>query len=220
MLDRVRHGIASRVLAAKRRYEPSWWQSVRPIERIASPNGWLAMTSPTTAPAKKRHEYTRWPSLGLAACLVLLLGLVACAVGSSQLNGWTALQPDTDLGVESNAGPNGEDVLSLLYTLYPGKEYAIEHPLPIAGLQGAPNLQLTARATRVLYLVVVLLDNDGQAHECARLLQAGDWCTLGFDAFEPAMDDWSQVTAIRLVDRTAVLVSQGPVSLKLVGLPQ
>lgn len=156
----------------------------------------------------------------IACCLVLLLSLVACTTGSNELDGWTALQPGMELRSEPGRGPQGEPVLALMYSIVPRTEYGIERQMPIPGLEGRPSLRLMARATRVLYLAVVLLDSEGREHECANLLQPGEWRTLEFDAFKPAVDDWSQVTAIRFMDRTGLLIGQGSVSLKLVGLPR
>jgi hypothetical protein len=157
----------------------------------------------------------------LALCLTFMLfSLVACARGSSQLDGWNALQPGMELRSEPDRGPNGEPVLALLYALVPGTEYGIERQMPIPGLEGRPSLRLMAKSTRVLYVAVVLLDSEGHEHKCASLLQPGEWRTLDFDTFEPAVADWSQITAVRFMDYTALLIGQGSVSLKLVGLPQ
>jgi hypothetical protein len=156
-------------------------------------------------------------AFGLA---VLLLSLAGCAKGSSELDGWTVLQPGMELWSEPGRGPRGEPVFALLYTLVPGTEYGIERSMPIPGLAGRPSLQLMAKATRVLYLAVVLLDIEGHEHKCATLLQPAEWRTLEFDAFQPAVADWSQITAIRFMDYTALLIGQGSVSLKVVGLPQ
>lgn len=156
----------------------------------------------------------------LLALLPALLSFVACARGSREWNGWVALEPSIELRSEPGGGPGGESALALLYALVPGAEYGIERQMPIAGLQGRPSLRLMARATRVLYVAVVLVDDQGLEHECARYLQPGEWRTLDFDTFEPPVADWSRITAIRFVDRTGLLIGQGTVSLKLVGLPQ
>lgn len=157
----------------------------------------------------------------VALCLAFILSsLVACAKGSNELDGWTALQPEMELYSEPDGGLDGEPVLALLYALVARTEYGIERQMPVARLQGRPGLHLLARANRVLYLVLVLVDSEGVEHECAHDLQPGEWRTLEFDTFEPAVDDWSQITAIRLMDRTGLLIGQGTVSLKLVGLPQ
>jgi hypothetical protein len=176
-------------------------------------------------PAQLMEGYRRLPPTKQSRALALglmfmLLGLVACAKGSSQLNGWSALQPGMELWSEPGRGPHGEPVMALLYALVPGNEYGIERQMPIPGLQGRPSLQLMAKATRVLYLAVVLLDSEGNEHKSAALLQPGDWRALEFDAFQPAVADWSEIMAVRFMDYTAVLIGQGSVSLKLVGLPQ
>jgi hypothetical protein len=124
-----------------------------------------------------------------------------------------------ELSIEEGAGPNGESVLALLYTVVTGLDYAIERRLPIEGLEGQPDLRLTARATRVLHLGVVLVDQRGVEHECALTLLPGQWRELHFDCFQPPVDDWAQISLVRLVDYTGSLGGQGPVSLKLVGLP-
>jgi hypothetical protein len=149
-----------------------------------------------------------------------LLSFVGCAKGDGEVGGWTALQPGMELWSEPGSGPHSEPVLALLYTLVPDTEYGIERPMPIPGLTGRPSLQLTAKATRVLYLAVVLLDTAGHEHKCATLLQPGEWRTLEFDVFQPAVADWSQITSMRFMDYTALLIGQGAVSLKVVGLPQ
>jgi hypothetical protein len=157
----------------------------------------------------------------LALCTALVLfSLFGCAKGSTQLDGWNALQPAMELRAEPGRGPQGEPVIALLYALVPGTEYGIERQTPIPGLEGLPSLRLMAKATRVLYLAVVLLDSEGLEHKCTTLLQPGEWRALEFDAFQPAVADWSQITAIRFMDYTALLIGQGVVSLKLVGLPQ
>jgi len=156
-------------------------------------------------------------ALGLT---LMVCGLIACAKGSGELHAWTVLQPGMELRSEPGRGPSGEPVVALLYALVPEREYGIERQLPIPGLEGRPTLRLMARTTRVLYVAVVLVDSEGREHVCARDIQPGEWRTLEFDTFEPPVDDWSQITAIRFVDRTGLLIGQGSVSLKLVGLPQ
>jgi hypothetical protein len=153
------------------------------------------------------------------ACIAVLLGALACVRGTTQLRGWEATQPGMELSIEEHAGPHGEAVLALLYTVVTGKDYAIERRLPIDGLQGPPDLRLTARATRVLHLAAVLVDAPGTEHECALTLVPGEWRELRFDCFQPPVDDWTQISLLRLVDHTGELGGQGPVSLKLVGLP-
>jgi hypothetical protein len=71
----------------------------------------------------------------------------------------------------------------------------------------------------VLHLAVVLVDATGLEHEAARTLASGAWRDLRFDEFCPPLEDGADVRAIRIVDRTGTLGGQGPVSLKLVGLP-
>jgi hypothetical protein len=156
---------------------------------------------------------------GLLLLFLTLLTLSACAGGTSELNGWRGLQPGMELSLERGAGPRGETVFALLYTVAPGQDYAVERRMPIPGLVGKPELRLLARATRVLHLAFVLVDQAGQEHECALTLLPGDWRKLNYNDFQPPVGDWSQVAAVRLVDRTGGLGSQGPVSLKLVGLP-
>jgi len=135
------------------------------------------------------------------------------------LYGWKAVQRCVELSSEEGAGPEGETVLALLYTVAPGQDYAIERPMPIPRLQGRPVLRLMAKATRVLHLAVVLVDGQGQEHECARTLVPGNWRELNFGDFQPPVDDWAQITLVSVMDRTGGLGGQGPVSLKLVGLP-
>lgn len=153
------------------------------------------------------------PLLGTA------LMLIACARGVQELHGWHALQQGTELTAELGAGPHGEDVLALLHTVTTGSDYAIERQLPEGVLQGKPSLLLWARATRVLHLAVVLVDDNGAEHECALTLLPGSWQELIYDGFEPPVGDWGQIVRIRVEDRTGGLGGQGPVSLKLVGLP-
>jgi hypothetical protein len=124
-----------------------------------------------------------------------------------------------ELSSAEHPGPQGEPALALLYTIVTGQEYAVERRLPTGGLEGRLSLPLMAKATRVLHLVVVLLDDDDNQHECARTLLPGGWRELNCDTFQPPVGDWAQITTMRLVDRTGVLGGQGPVSLRVVGLP-
>ena len=154
------------------------------------------------------------PSLLLAAALI-----GACARGSATLGGWRAMQPGVELTLEQGKGPQGEDALALLYTMATGQEYGIEHDMPMSGLAGRPGLSLQARATRVLHLAIVIVASDGAEYECARTLRPDGWQELVFNSFPAEAPEWSGVSRLWLVDRTAALGSQGPVSLKLVGLP-
>jgi len=165
-----------------------------------------------------RHSVVRRaPLLLLFAWSVVAF---ACAKGSATLDGWRALQPGMELKHERGIGPSGETAFCLLYTITPGENYAIEHTATLAQLKGAPVLRLHARATRVLHLAVVLNDRSGQAHESAQTLLPGTWRELVFDDFQPDLSDWSSVASVQFVDRTGGLGGQGPVSLKLLGLPQ
>jgi len=162
----------------------------------------------------------RWPTWRpLLTLIVAALAVSGCARGSGTLAGWRTVQPGMELALEQGDGPDGEDVLALLYTMATGQEYAIEHDMPIAGLVGAASVQLQGRSTRVLHLAIVLVDTEGREYECARTLRPDGWQVLAFDCFQPSPPEWSGVAKLRLVDRTAALGSQGPVSLKLVGLP-
>ena len=109
--------------------------------------------------------------------------------------------------------------MALLYTMSTGEVYSIERPGSLPVLNGYPSLVLNARATRTLFLAVVLIDENGREYECSRTLSPGDWQTLRFDEFDGLAAD-TKIVLTRLVDRTAQLGSQGPVSLKLVGLTQ
>ena len=157
--------------------------------------------------------------LSLTAVLLVLLTVTACVRGGSQVYGWHALETGMELSSEEGAGPQGQRVLGLLYTIVAGQDYAIERRMPVEGLQGQPSLRLMAKATRVLHLAVVLVDDKGREHECARTLLPGDWRELNYNAFQLPVHDWAQIVSIRFVDRTGGLGGQGPVSLKLVGLP-
>jgi len=149
--------------------------------------------------------------------ILVALCLAACSRGSAELFGWRALQPGMELSSEQ--GPAGQTVLALLYTIPPGgQDYAIERDLPAQGLEGRPTLSVLAQSTRVLFLAVVLVDREGREHECALTLLPGGWHELEFD-FPPGIADWSEAVKIRFEDRTGGLGSQGPVSLKLIGLP-
>jgi len=156
----------------------------------------------------------------LLSLLLMPLVMLSCARGQSKLDGWCAMQPGMELSYEKDAGPRGEDVFALLYTIIPGQDYAIEHRMPIQGLEGRPSLHLQAKATRILHLAFVLVDSEGQEHECARTLLPGNWRELQFDDFRPPVEDWAQIVTVRFVDRSGGLGGQGPVSLKLIGLPQ
>jgi hypothetical protein len=125
-----------------------------------------------------------------------------------------------ELSVETEAGPLGEDALSLLYTIPPGGggDYAIERRMPVEGWQGRPALAVLASSTRVLFVAVVLTDRDGHEYECARTLLPTGWRELQFE-FPPEIDDWADVATVRFVDHSGALGGQGPVSLKLIGLP-
>jgi len=158
------------------------------------------------------------PLVCLSLAAVLLTG-TACLRGGSEVYGWRALQTGMELSSEEGAGPQGQSVLALLYTIVTGQDYAIERRVPVEGLEGQPSLRLMAKATRVLHLAVVLVDDKGREHECARTLLPGDWHELNYNAFQPPVHDWAQIVSIRFVDRTGGLGGQGPVSLKLVGLP-
>jgi hypothetical protein len=106
-----------------------------------------------------------------------------------------------------------------LYTVATGQDYAIERAVLTNGWHGRPALLMSAKATRVLHLAVVLVDQQGQEHESARTLLPGDWQNLNFESFDPPLEDWQQVAVLRIVDRTGGLGGQGPVSLKLSVLP-
>ncbi len=151
---------------------------------------------------------------------VLALGLLSgCRSRSSEWEGWRAVKPGMEISTEEGAGPNGEDATALLYTMVTGQEYAIERGTTDLGLVGPLELRLWCKATRALHLAVVLVDAQGQAHECARTYVPDEWRELAFDRFIPAITRWEDVKTLRLVDLTAVLGGQGPVSLKVVGLP-
>lgn len=154
----------------------------------------------------------------------LVLGMLlsfcsACSLGRSELRGWRAVQPGMEMRLETQAGPAGETVLALLYTIAPGTDYAIDYRQPGTRLSGKPDLRLKARATRVLHLALVLVDRGGQEHQCVCTLLPDGWRELQFADWEPSIGDWASVQTMRLVDRTGGLGGQGPVSLKLAGLP-
>jgi hypothetical protein len=151
--------------------------------------------------------------------LLGLLALTACARGQTQVNGWQATQAGMEMSIEEGAGPQGEPVLALLYTIRTGQDYAIQRSMPVPGLEGEPRLLLWGKATRVLHLAVVLVDRDGREYECADTLLPDRWQELQFETFHPFIGDWAQVSIVRLVDRTGGLGGQGPVSLRLFGLP-
>jgi hypothetical protein len=159
-------------------------------------------------------------------CLVLFLVAAAqlvaaggCATRLSSAAGWRALQPGVDVRLDEGCGPDGASVLSVLYTVVPGSSYAIERSTPAGIAQAEPEVHLTLRATRVLHLAVVLVDEAGLEHEAARTLAAGGWRELRFAEFCPPMGDGADIRAMRIVDRTGALGGQGPVSLKVCGLP-
>jgi hypothetical protein len=158
-----------------------------------------------------------------ARILVLLalitLAITACDRGASELDGWRASDQGTDLWLEARSGPEGEDVLAMLYTMSTGTEYVIEREGPPPMRDGRPAVTLRARSTRTLYLTLALVDSSGQAYECSRILAPGEWRTLDFEQFSGDPGDGLDIVTMRLIDRTALLGSQGPVSLKLVGLP-
>jgi len=161
-----------------------------------------------------RGRIRAWLVLGMALSVCS-----ACSKGVSELRGWRALQPGVEMRLEPRAGPAGQAALALLYTIAPGKDYVIECSLPVAGLSGRPELRLQARTTRVLHIALVLVDQAGQEHECVQTLLPDGWHELQFVGFLPDVGDWASVQAMRLVDRTGGLGGQGPVSLKLAGLP-
>ncbi len=197
-----------------------WWRWLAARDKLvmAILGGESCGEQPKSSLRRALAPRMSWCGLAVLACGVILLALTACGRGSGELYGWKAVQPGVELSSEEGAGPEGETVLALLYTVAPGQDYAIERPMPIPGLQGRPVLRLMAKATRVLHLAIVLVDGQGQEHECAHTLVPGDWRDLTLSAFA-AIDDWAQVAILRLVDRTGGLGGQGPVSLKLVGLP-
>ena len=162
------------------------------------------------------------PRRTCASCWVLpallLLALVSCRQASSELYGWRARTPGVELYSEKEPGPGGQPVLGLLYTIATGQDYAIELPAPSGGWEGCPALHMWGKATRVLHLALVLVDEEGIEHRSTQTLLTGDWSELSFDAFEPPLENCRQVTLLRLVDLTGGLGGQGPVSLKLVGL--
>lgn len=153
------------------------------------------------------------------SALLGLLAFTACARGQIEVSGWHVMQPGMEMSIDEGAGPQGEPVLALLYTIHTGQDYAIQRSMPVPGLEGEPRLYLWGRATRVLHLAVVLVDRDGREYECADTLVPGRWQELRFDEFRPSVGDWTQISIVRLVDRTGGLGGQGPVSLKLVGVP-
>ena len=157
-------------------------------------------------------------SVAIIVAFVTLSTLTGCARGGSELHGWRAMQPGMELSWEQGAGPQSQGALALLYTVATGQDCAIQRHMPVEGLQGLPNVRLWARATRILYLSLVLVDENGHEHECARTLSTGKWRELMFDDFQPPIQAWSQVTTLHLVDRIGSLGGQGPVSLKLAGL--
>ncbi len=158
-------------------------------------------------------------------CLILvvlaaaqLVALNGCAARLPSAAGWHATEPGVALKLEGG-DPDGVLALSVVYTVATGRSYAIEHPAPAGIGQGQPEIDLYLTATRVLHLAVVLVDNAGIEHEAARTLASGGWRKLRFAQFCPPLQDGADVRAMRIVDRTGSLGGQGPVSLKIVGLP-
>jgi hypothetical protein len=152
-------------------------------------------------------------------CALCLLALAACAGGPAELNGWQATRPGIDMRLEAGAGPQGEAVVALLYTIATGEEYGIERSVGMPAQNAGFRLILQAKATRVLHLAVVVVDSSGREYASARTLVPDGWRELVFSDFGLLADDVAEITSIRLVDRTGSLGGQGPVSLKLVGLP-
>ena len=148
-----------------------------------------------------------------------MLGFAACAKGEPEVGGWRAQQPGVQMRLEAGAGPAGETALIVQYTIIPGRDYAIEFGEDGSGVLGERGLQLQAKATRVLHLALVLVGNEGQQHERVHTLLPNAWQALQFPGRIQAADGWEQVQALRLIDRTGGLGSQGPVTLKLAGLP-
>ncbi len=132
--------------------------------------------------------------------------------------GWRALQPGMEQRLEVGAGPHGQDVLALLYTMSPGGTYAIERELSAGELNGPVELPLWGKATRVLHLAAVIVDERGVEHECALTLVPDDWRDLTM-RFPSGPASWAAVRSIRLEDRTGLLGGQGPASVKIAGLP-
>jgi hypothetical protein len=157
-----------------------------------------------------------WVVLGLSLLVTLTS---ACAKGDTELGVWRALNPGMELYRESGAGPHGEDAFGLLYTIVPGRDYAVERPWSMSEQGDIADLYLLATTTRVLYLSVVLVDETGQEYESALTLLPNGWRELRFSTYQPALTVSTQIAKLRLVDRTGGLGGQGVVSLKLVGLP-
>jgi hypothetical protein len=155
--------------------------------------------------------------MALAVAQLLLLG--GCATRLSALAGWRALQAGINIRLDDGLAANRDSVLSVTYTIVPGRSYGIERPMQMAMGHGRPEVHLQLKATRVLHLALVLIDETGMEHEAARTLTPGGWRSLHFDDFCPPLEDGTGVRAMRIVDRTGALGGQGPVSLKLVGLP-
>jgi len=133
--------------------------------------------------------------------------------------GWRALQPEIDIKLEDGLGAHGGPVLSVLHTIVPGTSYAIERSTVEGMGHGVPEMHLWLQATRALHLALVLVDDAGVEHEAARTLPPGGWRQIRFAQFCPPLEEGTGVRAMRVVDRTGMLGGQGPVSLKLIGLP-
>jgi len=127
-----------------------------------------------------------------------------------------ALRPEVEVWIEPDVGPAGEDALSLIYTVLTGQDYGIERPVQMSSADAGP-VVLLASATRVVPLSLVMLDASGAVHVCSRVVSPGTWTQVVFDC--PAPTDNITFTRMRLVDLTGSLGGQGPVSLKLIGLP-
>ena len=133
--------------------------------------------------------------------------------------GWHAVQPEIDIELEDGLGAHEGPALSVLYTVVPGTSYAIERSMMEGMGHGVPEVHLRLQATRALHLALVLVDDAGVEHEAARTLLPGGWRQMRFDDFCPPLENGTGVRAMRIVDRTGALGGQGPVSLKLIGLP-
>jgi hypothetical protein len=151
--------------------------------------------------------------------MIVLLSLAACTAQSERAGGWRALDAGMDLTLEHKAGPQGQAALGLFYSITSGQICALEQQIASEGLVGLPPLRFWAKAARVLHLAIVLADDSGVEHECALTLAPGGWRELLCAEFLPPVSDWGAVRTMRVEDRTGMLGGQGPVSLKLAGLP-